>query len=198
LKFTYSINKIVSKVYWNGVTYSDSTIYYISNNKLDSVADYVNSFRLLQTFTYDVSNTLIYYKNYLNNPSVEPTYTNFSNGNLISTFYTYNTGPSPFYADSSYYTYTNQINNLVPSAFGMNFNTGILSLGTYQISNSKNTIDQSTKNYYIGNTIDPTIIKATSVSNSTYVLDSENRIIRETITIVDNPSQSTVHLFEYY
>ncbi|MBK9791590.1 MAG: hypothetical protein IPP60_00405 [Sphingobacteriales bacterium] len=199
----YYANKLVLKSLPIGSTATDSSIYYSSALKLDSLVVYRNigSSNQIITYSYNGSGVLISYSDYLNGygTSVPPTFTNYTDSNLTSTFYTYNTGPSPFRADSTYYTYSTNINNLKPSSFGLNFK-GTASIAGYNITINKNLANQFIANSYIA--FGPTIAKVTLQTDISYAFDSQNRVITETrsMTTIGSTAapQITTYTFEYY
>ncbi|MFN8294692.1 MAG: hypothetical protein U0T69_00780 [Chitinophagales bacterium] len=196
-------NKLVFKPTPIGSSVTDSSVYYSSANKLDSVVSYRNtgSPKQIVTYAYNGSGTMLSYTDYLNGyaAGVPPTYTNFADSNLQSTTYTYNTGPNPFRADSIYYTYSSSVNNLRPAAFGLNFN-GLAGLAGYNITTNKNLASEITWNVYVA--FGATIIKTTLQTDISYTFDAQNRVVTETrtITTVGSPSapQIITYDFEYY
>jgi hypothetical protein len=203
IRYFHTGNNVVSKNYTNGITSSDSTIYYSNGSRLDSIVQYIMSSRLLKTYHYNV-NTLEYFKNYLNNPTATPTNTQYVNENLTRTDYTYNTGPGALYTDTADYTYSSTINNLTTSSFGFKFD-GMFEVGNYSISNSKNIATQIIRKIEMGNTVNSTVIKTRAVTDISYEFDSQNRIISDTRTTITtsnlgggSSTQTISYAIEYY
>lgn len=199
LRYTINGNNISSKAYKNGVASEDSAILYTNGTHLDSIVNFISGSRLLKTYQYDGSGNLTSYKDFLNNTTATPVYTHYSNENLMHTYFTFNSAPNPFSADSIEYTYGSSINNLKASAFGLNIK-GLLDVYGYQITNSNNlatNILQKTVQDFQGITI------TTQNTDITYQMDTQNRVISDVrnTTINFGGSQvqtSTTYLFEYY
>jgi hypothetical protein len=200
IRYSFYDNKIVARNYTNGIPATDSSVSYVFNSRLDSTIYYYNS-PLILKYNYNPSNLLISNVLYpLGNPTnATPTFINYSNENLLSTTFTFTSGPTPFVSDTSNYTYTSYINNLrsVSSALNISWTTDI---GNYKITNSKNLANKIERIYCIGNPINPTIIRIYYTTNITYTFDSNNRVISETRIMTEGSSapQTTRYTFEYY
>jgi hypothetical protein len=200
IKYSYFDFKIVARNYTNGIASTDSSVNYISNNRLDSTIYYYNS-PLILKYNYNPSNILISYVLYPlgNSNNATPAFTNYSDGNLISTTFTNSSGPTPFYADTSNYSYTTIKNNLRTTSFGLNY-SGTTDIGNYKITNSNNLANKIERIYCIGNPITPIKTRIKYLTNIEYVFDEYSRVITEThvMTGASSAPQITKYTIEYY